>query len=75
MRTGLYFLVAGSTLGHLVDSVFWNIAGIPLMIIGVTIMGFGIVRYFKLKKAITASKKNIGCSSEAFIKAVIGGSE
>lgn len=72
IRTGLYFLVAGSTLGHIVESAFWNIAGPPLIVVGLIIMLLGLIRYFRLRKAIDASKKNIGNSSEAFIKSVIG---
>jgi putative membrane protein len=72
IRTGLYFLVAGSTLGHLVESAFWNIVGTPLSVIGLLIMLLVLVRYFRLRRAIESSKKNIGNSSEAFIKAVIG---
>ncbi|HEX6225668.1 MAG TPA: DUF202 domain-containing protein [Chryseolinea sp.] len=74
IRTGLYFLVAGSSLGHLVDSQFWNIAGTPVVLVGVTIMLFGIIRYLRLRRSIEASKKNIGNSSEAFVKSVIDGS-
>ena len=74
IRTGLYFLVAGSTLSHLVESEFWNIVDMPLILIGLVIMMLGIVRYFRLRKSIEASKKNIGSSSEAFIKSVIDGS-
>ena len=73
IRTGLYFLVAGSSLGHLVDSQFWNIAGPPVVIVGLTIMLFGVIRYIRLRRSIEASKKNIGNSSEAFVKSVIDG--
>jgi len=38
IRTGLYFLVAGSTLGHLIESDFWIIAGTPLILVGFAIM-------------------------------------
>lgn len=72
IRTGLYFLVAGSTFGHLVESEFWNIVGTPLVITGLIIMLLGLVRYFRLRRSIEASKKNIGNSSEAFIRSVIG---
>ena len=72
VRTGLYFLVAGSSLGHLIDSNFWRIADDPLIIIGLIIMVIGGVRYFRLRKSIAASKKNIGSSSEAFIRSVLG---
>lgn len=71
IRTGLYFLVAGSTIGHLVATEFWKIIGTPLIVIGLIIMMLGLVRYFRLRKSIETSKKNIGNSSEAFIKAVI----
>ena len=73
IRTGLYFLVAGSSLGHLVASQFWNIAGPPVIVVGVTIMLFGVIRYLRLRRSIEASKKNIGNSSEAFVKSVING--
>ena len=73
IRTGLYFLVAGSTLGHVIDSVFWNIAGTPLIIVGFIIMLVGLVRFSRLRRSIEASKKNIGNSSEAFIRSVISG--
>lgn len=71
IRTGLYFLVAGSTLGHFVDSEFWNIFGTPVIVIGLCIMIIGVIRYFRLRRSIEASKKNIGNSSEAFIRAVL----
>jgi len=73
IRTGLYFLVAGSTIGYLVITEFWKIVGTPLIVIGVIIMLFGVVRYFRLRKSIEASKRNIGNSSESFIKSVING--
>lgn len=73
IRTGLYFLVAGSTLGQVIDSVFWNIAGTPLIIVGLIIMLVGLVRFSRLRRSIEASKKNIGNSSEAFIRSVISG--
>ena len=72
IRTGLYFLVAGSTLGHFIESTFWRIADLPLIIIGLIIMSLGLIRYFRLRKSIEASKKNIGNSSEAFIRSVLG---
>ena len=72
VRTGLYFLVAGSSFGHLIGSNFWKIAGTPLIVIGVIIMLLGVRRYIRLRKSIEASKKNVGNSSEAFIRGVIG---
>jgi putative membrane protein len=71
VRTGLYFLVAGSTLGQLIETDFWTIAGPLLIVAGFFIMIAGIIRYLRLRKAIEASKKNIGNSSEAFIRSVI----
>lgn len=41
IRTGLYFLVAGSTLGHFVDTLFWRLMGLPLMLLSVIIIIFG----------------------------------
>jgi len=72
IRTGLYFLVAGSSLGELIHSSFWKIAGTPLIVIGLVIVLLGGVRYLRLRKAIEASKKNIGKSSDVFIRSVIG---
>ena len=72
IRTGLYFLVAGSSLGHLVGTTFWKLAGGPLIVIGVSIVISGVIRYRKVKKAITLSKDQIGNSSEAFIKSIKG---
>lgn len=72
IRTGLYFLVAGSTLGYVIQSSFWNIVGTPLTVIGFIIMLLGLIRYFRLRRAIEESRKNVGHSSEAFIKSVVG---
>lgn len=72
IRTGLYFLVAGSTLGHLVDTTFWKIAEAPLIAIGVGIVIVGIVKFRKVKKSIELSQQNIGNSSEAFLKLIKG---
>ena len=68
IRTGLYFVVAGSTLGQLVDTVFWRIAGTPLIVIGLVIIAAGVVRFRKVNRAIDRSKQNVGNSTEAFIK-------
>lgn len=75
IRTGLYFLVAGWTLGPIVDSTFWHIIGTPLIVVGLIIMVLGIGRYLRVRRAIEESRKNVGNSSEAFIKAVIGGAD
>ena len=72
IRTGLYFIVAGSTIGHLISTEFWKIASTPLVVVGLIIMLLGLLRYFRLRRSIEASKKNVGNSSEAFIKSVVG---
>jgi putative membrane protein len=68
IRTGLYFIVAGSTLGQVIHTPFWEIAGTPLMITGILIMIAGLLRYRFVKKAINKSKQNVGQSTEEFIK-------
>lgn len=68
IRTGLYFIVAGSTLGHLINTVFWRISGIPLMLIGLAIMILGFIRYKKVARLIELSRENIGVVSDAYIK-------
>jgi putative membrane protein len=72
IRTGLYFAVAGSTLGHVVNSNFWKIIGTPLIIVGVIIIAWGIARFLNVKKSMEASRKNIGNASKDFIRSVIG---
>jgi putative membrane protein len=72
IRTGLYFLVAGSTLGEIVDTKFWKIAGLPLIAIGFLIVLAGVVRFIKVKKLIAKSRENIGHSSTEFIRMVRG---
>lgn len=72
IRTGLYFLVAGSTLGHLIETPFWNLMGIPLMAISVIIILFGFLRYYQVRKKIEATKKQIGSASVDFVRTVRG---
>lgn len=72
IRTGLYFLVAGSTLGYLVDSPFWNIFGWPLVAVGVLIPVLGLVRFMRVARKIEESRKNIGHASADFIRSVKG---
>lgn len=72
IRTGLYFLVGGSTIGQIISTVFWKILGTPLIVIGLLIMTFGVLRYLRLRKAIDRSRANVGNSSHAFIRAVRG---
>ena len=70
IRTGLYFLVAGSTIGQFVDTVFWRYAGGPIIAIGFAIMIAGIIRYRKVKKTIEMTRKNVGNSTNDFIEMV-----
>lgn len=72
IRTGLYFLVAGSTLGQVVDTTFWKVAGAPLIVVGLLIMAAGVFRFFRIKKVIRRSRKNIGHASAEFIRQVRG---
>jgi putative membrane protein len=72
VRTGLYFLVAGSTLGQIIETKFWKITGPALIITGLIITVAGLIRFIRLRKTIDASKKNIGESSAEFIKAARG---
>ena len=68
VRTGLYFIVAGSTLGQIMETFFWQVAGVPLVVIGGLIILAGAYRYRRVKKAIDQSKQNVGNASESFIK-------
>ncbi len=70
IRTGLYFIVAGSTLGHLIETLFWEITGVPLIVIGICFMIFGVIKFRRVRKLIELSRKNIGNSSDAFIKSI-----
>ena len=72
IRTGLYFVVAGSTLGHLIQTVFWNIIGLPLVCVGLVIITLGVIRFRKVKRNIESSRENIGNSSDSFIRAARG---
>lgn len=72
IRTGLYFIVAGSTLGEFLKTKFWDLTGIPLIVVGIAFMLIGTVRYYRLRNRIELSKKNIGESSELFAKAARG---
>lgn len=72
IRTGLYFLVAGSTLGYVVDTTFWNVLGAPLAVIGILIGIMGAIRFHRVNRAIERSKKHIGNASVEFIRSVKG---
>ena len=72
IRTGLYFLVAGSTLGQIIETPFWNTMGVPLIIIGLIIAAFGGVRFVRVAREIRISQKNIGQASVEFIRSIKG---
>jgi|SRR5687768_9949738 len=70
IRTGLYFLVAGSTLGHLIDTAFWNRMGVPVIVVGAIIMALGFIRFLQVGRKIEKTKKHIGSASLEFIKSI-----
>ena len=72
IRTGLYFLVAGSTLGYVIDTRFWNMMGSPIIIVGVVITAFGIVRFIRMAREIEKSRKHMGNASPDFIRSIKG---
>lgn len=72
IRTALYFLVAGSTLGHLIDTAFWRVMGFPVIAVGALIAGFGIVRFIRVRNEIEASRKHVGNASVEFIQSIRG---
>jgi len=72
IRTGLYFLVAGSTIGHLINTAFWNTMGSPIVIVGVLITAFGVVRFIRMGREIQNSKKHVGNASIEFIRSIKG---
>lgn len=73
IRTGLYFLIAGSTLGHFIHTPFWNIFGTPLIIAGLVIALLGGIRFVRVGRAIERSRKHIGNASVEFIRQAKGG--
>ena len=72
IRTGLYFLVAGSTLGQIVETKFWKITGPALVAIGLILMVIGVIRFIRVRKTIDDSRKNVGESSAEFIQVARG---
>ena len=70
IRTGLYFLVAGSSLGHLIDTPFWDMMGLPLVLIGLIIPILGVVRFVRVARKIRDSRQYIGQATQEFIKSV-----
>ena len=72
IRTGLYFLVAGSTLGHLIDTTFWNLMGMPLVIVGGIVAVLGVIRFVRVSRKIERSRKYVGQASVDFINSIKG---
>lgn len=72
IRTGLYFLVAGTTLGHLIDTVFWNRMAVPIVVVGCVITVLGIVRFIRVNREIRSSKKYVGNATMEFINSIKG---
>lgn len=72
IRTGLYFLVAGSTLGHLIDTAFWNMMGMPIIIVGAIITVLGLIRFYRVARLIERSKNHVGNASADFIRSIKG---
>jgi putative membrane protein len=72
IRTGLYFLVAGSTLGHLIDTPFWKTMDLPIVIAGAFITIVGLGRFIVVAREIKNSKKYVGNASMEFIKSIKG---
>ena len=52
IRTGLYFVVAGSTLGELIGTRFWNVMDVPIVLVGFGIVIAGIMRFLSVKRMI-----------------------
>lgn len=72
IRTGLYFLIAGSTLGALIDTTFWDVLGTPLIVIGLVIALLGVIRFVRVARIIERSRGHIGNASIEFIRSVKG---
>lgn len=72
IRTGLYFLVAGSTLGHLIDTAFWNLMGVPLTAVGGIVAVLGVIRFVRVSRKIERSRKYVGQASVDFINSIKG---
>ncbi|HYF68373.1 MAG TPA: DUF202 domain-containing protein [Ohtaekwangia sp.] len=68
IRTGLYFLIAGSTLGQFIDTSFWRIMDIPLISTGVLLMIVGAIVYRINQIKIEKSIQQIGKIKDDFIK-------
>jgi putative membrane protein len=68
IRTGLYFLVAGTTLGQLVETLFWKYMSIPIAAVGLAIIVTGWLSFRKNRKEIENGKRQIGEIRDDFLK-------
>src|SRR5690606_30109753 len=71
IRTGLYFLIAGSTLGAFLDTQFWNIMAVPLIGIGILLMIIGGVVYRANQIKINKSLHQIGDIKSDFTNSLV----
>ena len=71
LRTGLYFLVAGSTLEQVTNTAFWKYLGLPFVIIGVVMMAIGTFVFLRSKRKIVDSGNQIGQVKDEFISSVM----
>lgn len=67
IRTGLYFIVAGTTLGPFMETIFWKYMGIPCAAIGLIIIVIGIFTYRNTRKKINNSAKQIGSLKDDYL--------
>lgn len=70
IRTGLYFLVAGSTLGEIIETSFWRTMGGPMLVTGILITVVGVWRFLVTRRSIAVSRRNIGKASDEFLRSV-----
>lgn len=70
IRTGLYFLIAGTTLGELINTFFWNYMQVPLIIVGIVLMLIGGFVYRKNQHKIEVSTRQIGKVKAEFIQSL-----
>jgi putative membrane protein len=70
IRSGLYFIIAGATLSHFLETEFWIVMELPMFIIGLASIAFGVIRFIKVKRVIRESRKHIGEAASDFINSV-----
>lgn len=70
VRTGLYFIVAGSTLEQVTDVVLWKYLGTPFIFIGVILMSVGAFLYRKSRRSLIESHKQVGKATNEYIRSV-----